>query len=417
MKTILILDLLFAGCFLAINGLQQQMSPAKNHQGTHQVRHPVQESEEKRAGNQVVSKNTEFAYKMYQALAQKNKDENLFFSPLGISASFSMLTLGAKNYTLSQLSESLNLREMPTKTIHKGFHYIIHNLNQPDRDLQLHLDNVLFIEDDLKVQKKFLDDIKNIYEAEAFPMNFNDPKKAIKQINNYISQETHGKINNLIKSLDQGTMILMINHIYFQAEWEKNFNPKDTKEDEFFLINGKTVKVPMMYRGGKYKIGYDEQLSCTVIEIPFKGNVIALFMLPDKGKLKKMEEGLNKNKLIQLRKSLNCSSVDICLPKFSISGTYNIKKCLSGLGVTRIFDGSADLTRISPQKTLKVNQAIQKAVLKMDEKGAEAAGGTSIETLPMTVPKIIKLNRPFLLTIIDNLTNSTLFIGRIVNPK
>ncbi|XP_072486433.1 serpin A12 [Notamacropus eugenii] len=417
MKSTLILCLLFAGCFLPINGLQQQKPPDKNHQGTHQASHASQGSEERRTRKEIVRRNTEFACKMYQEMVQKNIDKNLFFSPLSASTGFSMLTLGAKDHTLSQLSESLNLKNVPMKSIYRGFQYIIHTLNQPDRDLSLHLGNTLFIEDQLRVQKKFLNDAKNIYETETIPVDFEDPQNAITKINNYVSQKTNGKINKMIKNLDPRMTLLMISHIYFQGEWEKKFNPKNTKEEDFFLINGKSVKVPMMYRGGKYKTAYDEELSCTILEMPFKGNVTGLFILPDKGKLQKVEEGLHENKLTQWKQSLKCSSVDVSLPKFSISGTYDMKKCLSGLGVTRIFDGSADLTRISPQKTLKVSQAVHKAVLKMDEKGAEAAGGTGIETLPMTVPQIIKLNTPFVMIITDDITQSVLFMGKIMNPK
>ncbi|XP_068960367.1 serpin A12-like [Petaurus breviceps papuanus] len=417
MTSTVILGLLFAECFLTINGLQQQKPPDKNHPGTHHARRLFQESEERRAIKHIVSRNTEFACKMYQEIAKKSNNKNLFFSPLSASTGFSMLTLGAKDYTLSQLSESLNLRNVPMKSMYQSFHYLIHSINQPDRDLKLHLGNTLFIEDQMKVQKKFLNEVKSIYEAETITIDFTDPQKAITQINNHVSQQTHGKINKLVKNLDPGTMLFLIGHIYFQGEWEKKFNPKDTKEEDFFLINGKSVKVPMMYRGGKYKTAYDEQLSCTILELPFKGNVTGLFILPDKGQLQKVEEGLHENKLTQWRQSLEYSSADVSLPKFSISGTYDMKNCLSGLGVTRIFDGSADLTRISPQKTLKVSQAIQKAVLTMDEKGAEAAGGTGIETLPMTVPQIIKLNRPFLVIIRDSITQSALFMGKIMNPK
>ncbi|XP_001375826.2 serpin A12-like [Monodelphis domestica] len=410
MKINFILGLLFTGLFLTINGLHQQKPPAQNHQAN------LQESEERKAKTEVVSRNTEFACKMYQDLAKRSKDKNIFFSPLSVSTSFSMLTMGAKDYTLSQLIDSLNLNKMPPKKIYQGFHYLIHSLNQPGRDLKLHLGNAVFIEKELRTHKSFLNDIRNVYEADVISMDLKDPKKAIGQINNYISKETHGEITNMVKNLDSGTSLLLINYIYFQAEWEKKFNPKDTEEDEFFLIDGRSVKVPMMYRGGKYKNGYDEELSCRILELPFKGNVTGLFILPDKGKLKNVEEGLNKDKLIQMSQSLKLSSVDVCLPKFSISGTYNMKKCLSDLGVTRIFDGSADLTRITPQKTLKVSQALHKAVLKMDEKGAEAAGGTGVETLPMTVPILFRLNHPFLLIIKDDITNSTLFMGRIMNP-
>ncbi|XP_044517801.1 serpin A12-like [Gracilinanus agilis] len=409
MKISFILGLLFTGLFLTINSLQQQKPPAQNH-------HYLQESQERRARKEVVSRNTEFACKMYQYLAKRSKDNNIFFSPLSVSTGFSMLTMGAKDYTRAQLIDSLCLTNIPTKKIYQGFSYLICSLNQPDRDLKLRLGNTVFIEKKLKTQKSFLNDINNVYKAEVISMDLKDPKEAIRQINNYITNKTHGKITNMVKNLDSGTDLLLINHIYFQAEWEKKFNSKDTQEDEFFLIDGRSVKVPMMYRGGKYRIGYDEQLSSRILELPFKGNVTGLFILPDKGKLKNVEEGLNKDKLMQISQSLKLSSVDVCLPKFSIAGTYNMKKCLSDLGVTRIFDGSADLTRIAPQKTLRVNQALHKAVLKMDEKGAEAAGGTGVEALPMAVPEVLKFNKPFFIFIMDETTKSLVFMGRIMNP-
>lgn len=48
--------------------------------------------------------------------------------------------------------------------------------------------------------------------------------------------------------------------------------------------------------------------------------------------------------------------VDISLPRFSITGTYDLKKTLSQLGITRIFEDNGDLTRIVPNRTLKVGE-------------------------------------------------------------
>lgn len=52
------------------------------------------------------------------------------------------------------------------------------------------------------------------------------------------------------------------------------------------------VKVPMMFRGGMYETGYDEQLSCTILEMPYQGTISATFILPDEGKMKTVEEAL-----------------------------------------------------------------------------------------------------------------------------
>lgn len=61
-------------------------------------------------------------------------------------------------------------------------------------------------------------------------------------------------------------------------------------------------------------------------------------------------------------------------------------------------------------------QALHQAVLKVDEKGTEAAAATTIEIMPMSLPDTLKLNRPFLVFIVEDSTKSILFMGKITNP-
>lgn len=44
------------------------------------------------------------------------------------------------------------------------------------------------------------------------------------------------------------------------------------------------------------------------------------------------------------------------LPRFSITGTYDLKKTLSYLGITKIFQEHGDLIRIVPNRSLKVGE-------------------------------------------------------------
>lgn len=48
----------------------------------------------------------------------------------------------------------------------------------------------------------------------------------------------------------------------------------------------------MMFRGGMYKVGHDDQLSCTVLQAPYQDNVTATFVLPDAGRMQQVEEAL-----------------------------------------------------------------------------------------------------------------------------
>lgn len=104
------------------------------------------------------------------------------------------------------------------------------------------------------------------------------------------------------------------------------------------------------------------------------------------------------------------------IPKVSISGTYDLKKMAMNLGVTDVFSDQADLSGITGKSDLKVSRAIHKGLLDIHENGTEAAAVTGTEFAPHSVPPVIKFNRPFLLLIVDQYTESILFIGKIVNP-
>lgn len=65
-----------------------------------------------------------------------------------------------------------------------------------------------------------------------------------------------------------------------------------------------SVEVEMMTRDGFYKAYSDRKLSCEVVQIPYKGDVTAFFILPKKGKMKQLEHALTKNTLSKWDRSL-----------------------------------------------------------------------------------------------------------------
>ncbi|XP_036986103.2 serpin A12 [Artibeus jamaicensis] len=405
------LGLLLAG-LLTVEGLVKPNFSPENHE----VVSRAQAQEGRTAAQQLSRRNMDFGFKLYKKLASASPSNNILFSPVSISTAFSMLCLGAQNSTLAEIQQGFNFRNVPAKELHEGFHYLIQRLNQDNQNLHMHLKNILFIDKRLRPDKRFITNAKNLYNAESIPTNFQNKENARKKINDYVSQKTQGKINNLIRNIDPGSVMLLINCILFRARWKHEFDPKLTKEEDFAVNENKPVKVPMMLRGGMYEVGQDDRLACTVLAMPYYNNITALFVLPEEGRMGQVEEALGLDTLDRWKNLLTRRVVDVSVPRFSILGTYNLKKILSYVGVTKIFEERGELTRIVPNQNLKVGEAVHKAKLKMDEKGTEGATGSGMGTLPMERPLVFKLNRPFLVMIVENILSTVLFLGKITNP-
>ncbi|KFO95710.1 Alpha-1-antiproteinase 2, partial [Calypte anna] len=366
----------------------------------------------------LVPNNADFAFQFFKEVALEAPNKNIFFSPVSISTAFAMLALGARSTTKIQILEGLtfNLTEIQEKEIHEGFHNLIHMLNHPEGGVQLNLGNAIFLTENLKLLKKFLDDAKDLYQLETFTTDFNNPTEAKKNINAYIERKTYGKISNLVKDIDPQAVMLLASFVFFKGDWERPFNPEYTKSREFFVDAETTVEVPMMHQMGRFDFYFDEERSCTVVRLHYNGSATAFLVLPTEGKMNQLEQTLVKETVQEWSEHLFQSMLSLYFPKFSISGSYEIKNTLRKMGIVDVFTDQADLSGISNSQELKVSKVVHKAALDIDERGTEAAAATAAEIIPMSLPPTIEFNRPFLVLIFDRDTNSTLFIGKIVNP-
>ncbi|XP_039923483.1 alpha-1-antitrypsin-like [Hirundo rustica] len=414
MKSALYLCLLLLG--LQVQGQQQEQ----------QIHHPPEDQSQANSENlpyiKLAPSNADFAFEFYKQIRDESGDRNIFFSPLSISTAFTMLSLGARSNTLRELYKGLafNLTQMEEQEIHEGFQHILQLLNDPHREAQLNMGNALFIDNKVKLLQNFSDRVTNFYYAEAVSSNFQNPPEALREINKYVETKTHGKIVDLIKSLDEETVMILINYIFFKGSWERPFSNLSTTDGDFFLDAKKSVKVQMMHQNKDFNVHRDEKLSCWVVELPYKGNVTSLFVLPDEGAMKQVEDALLKETVSIWLRSFKKRNIYLGLPKFSVSASYDVKNLFKKMGVTEVFSDQADLSGVAENLLLKVSKAIHKATVDVREDGTEAAAVTLLEIVPMSLPfpppPHITFNKPFVMMVIDKTTDGLLFLGKIMNP-
>lgn len=130
------------------------------------------------------------------------------------------------------------------------------------------------------------------------------------------------------------------------GKWLIPFDPALTEMDTFYLDKYKTVKVPMMYRSGKFASTFDKNFRCHVLKLPYRGNASMLVVLMGRiGDHLTLEDYLTTDLVdMWLRNMKARYSSPVALPQLSLPfpvGTHNFILCLSCPMVGPLMAGAA----------------------------------------------------------------------------
>ncbi|XP_075117557.1 alpha-1-antiproteinase-like [Leptodactylus fuscus] len=341
------------------------------------------------------------SFDLYWQTALAHPSENIVISPFSISAALGLLSLGHKGHNCSKILEGRGTTS--NQEIHEGFH------NPGGREPQLSTGNVLFISKHHNISQTFLDDAKKFYKAEVISTDFTNKDDVKNKINSYMEKKTQGKISETLHSIDEDTIVILINYIDFQVKSESGCVGQSI--EDFYVNETTSVKVPYMTRTGMYNVTSTDEV--TVVSIPYSGDVSALYIMPSKGKLSEIEEKLNEETVQKWENTMEMRSLELSIPNISVSFVLDLKKKLikSKRGTEKVIPNN--LSDISEEKPKY--QAVHVASLTVQDKGAEeTAGSTGQGGDPkISSPTLISFNRPFVFTI---LAKKSLLFTRIIKP-
>ncbi|KAI8420406.1 hypothetical protein MSG28_008904 [Choristoneura fumiferana] len=291
------------------------------------------------------------------------------------------------------------------KAIRSSYTFLTSTLKSV-KGVSLNVANKVYLKKGAELKSGIKKDAKNVFQASLKQLDFNDKEAAVDTINNWVAQKTKNKIKDIVGAdmITENTRMLLVNAIYFQGTWAKKFTVSETKNSYFHVNETTTISVPMMSSKKNYfNYGESQELEAQLLQMKYKGSDASMIIvLPDeveglKSVLQKLASGHNIMADIETMKS---TKLDVWIPKFRVETTIDLKTLLPELGIKSIFDGEkADIDMLKSNEKLFVSDAIQKALIIVDENGTEAAAATvSIERRPCcgTIIERFEANHPFL---------------------
>jgi len=378
----------------------------------------------KQGVNAVVNANNQLAFELYSQFNEESKDSNIFFSPYSISIALTMTYEGAKGQTAEEMQSVLHIPE-DASIRRPNFARIYNKINKKDKKYKLSTANALWAQKDYSFLKEYTDNVEQYYGGKLTNLDFTrESEKSRQIINKWVEDQTNNKIKDLIPKgvLNAYTRLVLTNAIYFKGTWVKQFDEKDTKEDDFRMNSGNTVKVSMMRLiGDGVKFNYAETDEIQILEMPYHGeDVSMLIILPGENDLANIEKSISLEKLSKWKNMLNEQRVDVFIPKFKFETKYFMAKALSDLGMPTAFSPAADFSGMDGTKDLLIQNVIHQAFVEVNEEGTEAAAATGvvmgITSVGPRIP-IFRADHPFIFIIQEIETGNILFLGRVGDPS
>ena len=377
---------------------------------------------------QVASDNAAFALDVYKRLGATNT--NIVFSPASISIALAMTYAGAAGTTATEMAQTLHFT-LPPERLHPAFNALDQalasrgegKLGADGGPMRLHMVNAAWAERTYKFRSDYLDTLALNYGAGVNLLDFiSAPDPSRLTINSWVANKTEDKIKDLLLpgSITDMTRLVLTNAVYFNAAWSTPFDPANTHDASFNLLDGSQVTTKFMNET-LYGVLAMQGSNFVAASLPYQDDRLSLLLVvPDAGQFSQVESSMDAAALGNLVAGLISQQVLLGLPRFRVETGTKLADVLKTLGMTSAFlCGEADFSGMDGTRNLCISEVIHKAFIDVAEKGTEAAAATAVvmrngSAAPSGL--LIYADRPFLYFLRDQPTGAILFMGRVVDP-
>ena len=314
----------------------------------------------------IIENINDFGFDLLKVFNQDHglEDKNVFYSPASISLSLAIVFLGSRGNTAHQIAKAFKWYNYEFEDVHlvlKSFQEAVQESEH--ENLELKIANRMWGHYELHEANEFKQRSLEFYNSHLAKVDFKgSSERARVEINNWVEQNTARKIKNFLppKAVDPDTRLALINAIYFKGTWLYAFQRERSYHAPFYTSSDRDnfVEVEMMTRKSNHNYFSDEEHDCQIIELPYSGNDISMFIvLPNElDGVYQLERMITSETLSLWVMSLQNTTVKVSIPKFKVSQHFELKEALNKLGIIDLFEpGISDLSGISLVESLHVS--------------------------------------------------------------
>lgn len=357
-----------------------------------------------------------------------NNPKNVIISPFSVKLLLTLLSeaSGDRTKTQQELSKVIPFGDSHINA-REYFDKFFTALKEKTDDYSLETVTRIYADNFITPNQRYEAIVDRYYHTRIFIEDFSKSDAVSQNINQWVSNVTHGHISELVKSSDiDNAVMVMINAMYFKGLWRQPFYDNQTFMSEFKSSPTQSKQTQFMSQTGQFFYVESHQLQAKILRLPYKGQKFSMFLILPYHEEDNFDLFVNTLDSAQLHKAkwlMDETEVRVVLPKFKFDYSSNLNQVLQSLGIRDVFTDEASLPLLARgsglEGRLKVSNIIQKAGLAVDEKGSTAFVATEVSLVNKfgdDGSKDFIANRPFMFMIEDEINSAILFSGKVVDP-
>src|SRR5947207_8070375 len=274
----------------------------------------------------LIQADNRLAIKLLQQVNADTRDTmpNLFISPLSVAMALAMAYIGAATTTADAMRSTLELDGMTVPDVNEAYRSLIKLLRNLDPHVQFQIANSVWYRQGYAVKRAFLDVNRDYYDAQVTSLDFLSPS-APATINAWVSQQTHGLIDEIVESIPDYMRLYLIDAIYFKGDWTAQFDANLTQPRPFRLEDGSFVNVPTMARG-EAELRTVLRPNATVVDLSYGGQAFSMtIVIPDdSSSVDHLVMALTAEQWDDWTGNLHDAKAELQLPKFKLTNDLGL---------------------------------------------------------------------------------------------